>query len=100
MSGLLQRVARIVVVSAALAGCRTAARTASIQPTGSTAVPPRDAGSAALDWSSPNRWVHVDTVPGGAASGFGAARKRWLRALHRDDGNLPDGRTLFWSGSH
>lgn len=88
------------MVAAALVGCRTAGRTASAPPTGATSVPSRDVGSAALDWRAPNRWVHVDTVRADAVSVFEAARKRWLRALHRDDGNLPDGRALFWSGSH
>jgi hypothetical protein len=56
------------------------------------------AGSASLDWSAPNRWVHLDTVPEKGVPVFEGARQRWLKTLRRDGETLPDGRALFWSG--
>src|ERR1044072_7908510 len=49
-----------------------------------------------LDWSSPMRWVHVDSVRSDKAAIFEAARLRWLKALRQESYRLPDGRPLFW----
>jgi hypothetical protein len=49
-----------------------------------------------LDWSSPMRWVHVDSVRSDKAAIFEAARLRWLKTLRQDTFLLPDGRPLFW----
>jgi hypothetical protein len=60
------------------------------------APPPR----APLDWSAAGRWVHVDHVDPAQAPSFEQARKRWLARLAQLPGWQPDGRPLFWSGTH
>jgi hypothetical protein len=51
---------------------------------------------AALDWSAPNRWVHVDNIAKGRLEVFETARHGWLQALRQGDSLLADGRPLFW----
>lgn len=51
---------------------------------------------AALDWSAPIRWVHVDNVDSARTRVFEEARLGWLKALRRGDRLLGDGRPLFW----
>lgn len=53
-----------------------------------------------LDWSAGGRWVHVDHVDPTQVQLFEQARKRWLARLAQKPRWQPDGRQLFWSGTH
>jgi hypothetical protein len=75
-----------------LAGCSavTAARAETAPPAAAPAT------HAALDWSAPYRWVHVDNVAKDRLEVFETARHGWLQALRQGDSLLADGRPLFW----
>jgi len=57
---------------------------------------PRVTTHAALDWTAPYRWVHVDHIAPGRLEVFESARHGWLGALRQGDSLLADGRALFW----